>query len=156
MKRKNETGFTLVEMIVVTALLATIVAAAGGAINVMLKSTQVSNDQGIALRQVQNAGYWITRDALMAQNVATDEPGIFLSLSWVDWDGNVYDVSYVLNDNKLKRELNGAATLIAEYIHTDSTANWDPVERKLTVTIRASFNGTEVERKYEATPRPSA
>ena len=50
----------------------------------------------VAIRQVQNAGHWIIRDAQMAEEVAIDESSGFpIVLSRTKYDGTQYEVTYV-------------------------------------------------------------
>ena len=132
--KENERGFTLIELLVAIAILSAIVGVTSMTIITTMRVSSDSNDWVVALRQVQNAGYWISRDAQMAQTVTTDEPGIFLTLSWADWGGNDYEVKYVFDGNTLERQLNGSVgILIADYIDLESTVcNWNDEENKLT------------------------
>jgi prepilin-type N-terminal cleavage/methylation domain-containing protein len=157
--KTTEKGFTLIEVLVALAILGAIMGVMSAAVITIMKVNSQNTEWNVNLRQVQNAGHWITRDALMAQVVTTNTPGVFLALSWSDWNGNSYNVEYVLQGNTLMRRLNGgSATLIAQYIMPPpaTTCTWS--ENKLTVTIKASLHGGEgkypVERKYEISPRP--
>jgi hypothetical protein len=123
-----------------------------------------NTEWNVNLRQVQNAGHWISRDALMAQVVSDNTTGVFLALSWSDWDNNNNNVDYYFDGNTLRRRLNdGPALLIADYIIHDDTptsptiCDWNENEKKLTVKIRASLHGNRyAERTYEISPRPWA
>lgn len=153
----NEKGFTLIEMLVVIVILGAIMSVMSMTVIMIMKVSRQSNDYAIALRQVQNAGYWISRDAQMAQTVVTDEPGVFLALEWDDWEGNHYEVDYVFDGNTLERQLNGSSgILIAQYIVVaDTTFEEDAdIDNKYKLTIKASHGETEVERTYEVAPRP--
>jgi prepilin-type N-terminal cleavage/methylation domain-containing protein len=160
--KSREKGFTLIELLVSLAILGAIMGVMSAAVIIIMKTSSQNNEWNINLRQVQNAGYWISKDALMAQVVDTGKPGVLLSLSWSDWAGNSYTVDYVVledEDNTLIRRLNdGSEFLIAEYIvPADTTCNWYGEENKLKVTIKASVHeGRDVERTYEISPRPVA
>jgi prepilin-type N-terminal cleavage/methylation domain-containing protein len=162
--KTTEKGFTLVELLVSLAILGAIMGVMSAAVIIIMKTSSQNNEWNINLRQVQNAGYWISRDALMAQVVDTHKPDVFLSLSWSDWNGDSYIVDYVLEDNEdnttLMRRLNGSEFLIAQYIvRADTTCDWIGDDNKLTVTITASVHGDEnrdVKRTYEISPRPVA
>ncbi len=94
-----------------------------------------SSNHMIAVRQVQNAGYWVSRDVQMARSVAptADPDGFPVTLTWADWDtGDEYQVVYSVSvvDNKLQREhytnrhVNpdpDATSVAAEYIDPDNT-----------------------------------
>ena len=143
--KRSERGFALVEILVVMAIVALIGSAASMATSQVITGTKRSNDHMTAIRQVQNAGYWISRDVLMAQSIAAgDDPETaeiveFITLNWTDWDeGKKKDskyhlVTYSFEDmadgiGKLKRqyliyedgkEKGNEVTLIAEYIYYD-------------------------------------
>jgi prepilin-type N-terminal cleavage/methylation domain-containing protein len=159
--KRREEGFTLIEVLISLSILVAITGVMSSAVFIITKTTSQNNEWNINLRQVQNAGYWISQDALMAQIVDINEPGVFLALRSSDWSGDSYNVDYVLEDNTLTRQVNdGPETLIAEYIvPADTTCAWDGENNKLTVTIRAAVNGNGsryVERIYEISPRPVA
>ena len=85
----SERGFTLVELLVVIAIISLITLGATMTTFQIINVTRRSNDHVAAVRQVQNAGYWISRDALMAQNAVVDddpETAEFLTLNWTEWD----------------------------------------------------------------------
>jgi len=162
--KTTEKGFTLLEVLVTLAILGAIMGVMSAAVIVIMKTSSQNNEWNVNIRQVQNAGHWISQDALMAQVVTTDSPGVFLALSWCDWNGNDNVVQYFFDGNTLKRQLNGgAAILIAEYVVHDTTptsptiCNWNDDDKKLTVKIRASLHGSRyAERTYEIFPRPVA
>jgi len=152
----TEKGFTLIEMLVAISIGAAIMSVMVAAITVILWTTSQNEDWNINLRQVHNAGHWISGDALMAQEVHTDTPGVFLELSWNDWN-NDQNVKYYITSNTLTRSLNdGTPILIAENIVTDNTTcSWDSDDQKLTVNIRSAVHGGRyAEQTYEITPRP--
>ncbi len=149
--RRGERGFTLIEVLVVIAIVASITTAATMSTFQVFNVTRRSNDHMVTIRQVQNAGYWISRDALMAQSIVTDdlETDEFLILKWTEWgydddDSTYHEVTYSFQDlsdeiGKLIRthSSDGSVeqTLIAEYIyydsedpenHTDTEATYEP------------------------------
>jgi len=150
--KRKESGFTLVELLIATAILGTITGALSMAIVAVMKTSDVSKDWAVSLQQVQNAGYWISRDVLMAQDVSPEPTsGVLVRL---DLDGS--QVDYVFDGSMLKRQLDGSQEiLIAEYIvQGDTTFEEDTeVDSKYKLTIKASRGEAEVERSYEATQR---
>jgi len=63
-----------------------------------------TNNHMIAVRQAQNAGYWVSHDAQMAQSIRIGDdpatPGVteFLTLTWTDWDDKVNQAVYSLEN----------------------------------------------------------
>jgi len=120
-----------------------------------------------AVRQVQNAGYWISHDALMALDVVPDtgDTGFPLTLTWTDWDsGDEYQVVYsLIEDNKLQREhytnrdINpdpNTTTFVAQYI---ASISCQFTGGELTLTVTATVGGwkpASETRTYEVIPRP--
>jgi prepilin-type N-terminal cleavage/methylation domain-containing protein len=160
MLKINEKGFTLIEVLVTILILSTILTVTTAAIIVTMKTTTQNTEWNVNLRQVQNAGNWISHDALMAQVVHTDNPGVFLNLRWSDWDGNNFNVDYILQDNRLMRQVNGGtAALIAEYIDpSGTTCTWVGGENQLSVTLKATVHdpNSSYTKTYEICPRPVA
>ena len=171
---KNQRGFTLIEMVIAIAITGLVMGAAAMTIfQVFDLNTRTSNHM-IAVRQVQNAGYWVSHDGQMAQIVepTEDSDGFPLTLTWTDWDsGDVYQVVYtlLLADNKLQREhytnLNpDATTFVAEYIDPDplmtkcefTDTDGDGVGDKLTLTVTATLGTQSETRTYEVVPRPDS
>jgi hypothetical protein len=90
-----------------------------------------------AVRQVQDAGYWVSYDAHMAQSIIFDDEDTsdteFLTLTWADWghlegsswvEGEVHRVAYTLEGTgevgELWRDHNGQRSLVARFINTGS------------------------------------
>jgi len=170
---RGEKGFTLIEVLVVVGILGAIMGVMAMTVMTIMIVSPKSNDHVIALRQVQNAGYWISRDTQMAQNIHTNLTAPeFLILTWTDWDlsggGNIYhSVTYTLEDmpdgvKKLMRrhqdsEGEDEQILIAEYIYYDpggdpdnSTKIIDYQNPTLTVRMTATSGEVTVIREYEA------
>ena len=84
--KTTEKGFTLIEMLVALAILGAIMGVMSAAVITIMRTNSQNTEWNVNLRQVQNAGHWISRDALMAQVVSTNTTGVFLALSWSDWD----------------------------------------------------------------------
>jgi prepilin-type N-terminal cleavage/methylation domain-containing protein len=153
--KATEKGFTLIEMLIALALAAAIMGVMSASITVIMRTTSQNNEWNVNLRQVQNAGHWITSDALMAQVVSANTTGVFLFLSWNDWN-NDNNVRYVLNGGNLTRSLNGGpAILISQYIvSNNTTCTWNTTQQQLTVKIRAAMTGTRyAEGTYQIKPR---
>ena len=172
--KRSERGFTLIELIVAAAIIVLIVGAATMTTFQVLNVTRSSNDHMTAIRQVQNAGYWISRDALMAQKIDIgDDPDTteiteVLILSWTEWgydeDSTYHSVTYSIQDlsdgfEKLVRthwSSDGVdeETLIAKYIYytgdPEDDATWAYYDYPvLTMQIVASLGDANEIREYE-------
>ena len=155
---RSENGFTLIELLVVIPILSVILGVVSMTIIMMMKVGTQNNDHALALSQVQNTGYWITKDVMNGQIISPQpEPGVFLRIEWNDWDSTHYQIDYVFSDNELRRQVNGGVpgTLIAQHIVTEETTFVaDPViENQYHLTVKASQGETEVERIYRALVR---
>ena len=71
-KKNNEKGFTLIELLITVGILGAIMGVMAMTVMMFLRVGPESNDRAIALRQVQNAGYWITRDVTTAGTIVVD------------------------------------------------------------------------------------
>ncbi|MFC1862104.1 type II secretion system protein J [Chloroflexota bacterium] len=165
----GERGYTYIELLIAITIMALASTAAGAAIFQVLRNTERNNDHMTAVRQVQNAGYWISRDAQMALSVnVTDNmtPPDFLGLNWTEWDDDgdpiYHSVKYsfeALTDGigKLKRtySIAGASedTMVAQYIYydpndTDNTSDTSYQNSVLTVRLMAVLEEFVETREY--------
>jgi prepilin-type N-terminal cleavage/methylation domain-containing protein len=163
---KNESGFTLIEILVSLAITAFIGLGATMSSTQVLNETSRNNDYTTASRHAMNAVYWISRDAQMAQTIsgATGFPQTSdLSLAWVDWENSSHNAIYSLENGQLHRSYNVdgqiTGTLIAEYINPAiNLTNCTSVNGTLTLTITSSVGEgsrvVDVTRIREMTARP--
>ncbi|MFC2011440.1 type II secretion system protein J [Chloroflexota bacterium] len=166
----GEKGYTLLELMIAITITVIVTGSAGSAIFQVLKNTERNNDHITVVRQVENAGYWISRDAQMALSVTTTDnltPPDFLSLSWSEWDVDgdptYHWVNYTFQDltdgiGKLSRTYGSSAgaseeTLVAQYIYYDPddvevTSNTSYQNPVLTVKLTAVFEDIVETREY--------
>ena len=173
MKSKmGEKGFTLIELVVGLSIAAFVVGAASMTTITMMRLTPQNTDWAVALRQVQNAGYWISHDVQMSQTTVADtDPGTptFLTLTVPEWETDaVVDktIVYEFEDmpDGLKRLMRNnqtdvEETMIAESIsgdNDDTNASYDDTSGTLTFTITATSGTATVTRQYEAMQRVPA
>lgn len=101
----NEKGFTLIEVLVATAITAMLGAGVAMTAGQIINSSQRNNDSAITVRHTQNIGYWVRQDALMAQSInITDDPETtdveFIILNWKNWEtGDIHNIRYILLDS---------------------------------------------------------
>jgi len=169
---RSQKGFTLIELLIALPIIAIVVAAATGALIQVIQSTSTSAHM-VALRQVQTAGYWVSKDGLQAQSITTG-PGVGfpLTLNWTDWNDEFHHVVYSLENmpsgtlKQLQRQesVNGtlvATTMVGQYIDAASCAPGNKTlayNETLTFTVTAKVPGArrpQTERRtYEIKPRP--
>ena len=161
---KTEKGFTLLELVIGSAIMAVVVGAIATTITVLFLNYGQAAGQNSALPQVQNAGFWITRDIQTSRNVTgTDPTGFPLSLKIpVDTDENNDNrAEYIFEGNKLKRELYNSSevliseTLIADYLVTGNCtfATINATLRYYRLTVTAIREGEVVTRVYDVGQR---
>ena len=167
---KDQRGFTLIELLVALAITGLLASGLGVTIFQIFGGNAQSSSQMTVVRQVQNSGYWISQDTLMAQVVEPDSgaTGFPLTLTWAEFgtDGDEHQVIYSLSvDNELIRtySINGflsATTFVAQDIDLDpAKTNCAYSGGVLTLTVSASVSGyrpASETRTYEIIPRPSA
>ncbi|MCX6010171.1 MAG: prepilin-type N-terminal cleavage/methylation domain-containing protein [Chloroflexi bacterium] len=167
--KTTEKGFTLVELLVALSIAAFVTAAASMTIITMMRLTPKTNNWAIALRQVQNAGYWISRDVQMSQGEIDiyPDPDTFLTLTVpYESEGEILpkEIDYRFGDISGERWLiqtdsTGGQTAIAQYISEPIQYEYDPDSDQpytLTVTITATSGNVPVTRDYEAMQRVPA
>ena len=168
--KHGEKGYTLIELIIAITIMVLVIGMAGAAIFQILRNIERNNDHITAVRQVQNAGYWISRDAQMAETATTDYLTLpdFLILNWTEWDDAgdpiSHSVTYSFEDltdgiGKLKRSHQSSAganeqTLIAQHIYydpndVDATSKTSYQSPVLTVQLTALFEETLETREYK-------
>lgn len=173
--KEDERGFSTIEIIVAILIMSMIALGAGMTIFQVIRVTAQSDSHMTALQQVQNAGFWISRDAQMADNVTTENLSgtNFLVLSWteVDDSDNTTDHSatYFFEELSggigiLKRNHSSSAglnneTLVAQHISYNpadpvNTSNVSYTSPSLTLKLVAIFTDASETREYWVSCRP--
>ena len=165
--KTTEKGFTLIELLVGITIAVFVTGAASMAIITMMRLGPRNSDWAIALHQVQNAGYWISRDVMMSDTVTPGTGDTFLTLTVpYESEGEILpkEIDYRFGDISGERWLirtdsTGGQTAIAQYISEPIQYEYDPDSDQpytLTVTITATSGNVPVTRQYEATQRVPA
>ena len=169
--KNSESGFTLIEFVLAVAISGIIIAAITTTILQMFTGGARTSSHMTAVRQVQSAGYWVSRDGMMAQeepDIGGDPSTNFLTLTWTDWgseDKDEHKVVYTLKDmtdgdlKNLQRIYSGPVAtetgIIAQYIDPYQTSCvWD--SGVLTFTVTATVGEQSETRVYEVKPRPGS
>jgi prepilin-type N-terminal cleavage/methylation domain-containing protein len=160
--RKQQRGFTLIEMLVALGIVGAAVAAVAMTTTTLLLNYKQPSTQQTLLQQVQNAGYQMPRDIQMSSNVTLSGPNGFpvtINIP-IDQDQNHdYHVIYLLDGDKLKRQQFDssdnltAETVITQYVDTDITTFESPSEGLYKLTVRVSKDEEVVTASYEARRR---
>ncbi len=165
---KYQRGFSLIEILIAMVITTVLGAGITTTIFQIFSENARTTKYMQVVQNVENAGYWINTDALVAHSI-TSTGNFPLVMQWQDCDfnesnnyqGNIYQVSYNLTGGKLLRSIrvnNGTPSQItvAEYINNDPTKthySFDILERLLTFTITANIGTTSEERIYRITLR---
>ena len=128
---KNQGGFTLVELIIATAITGLIISVLGTVTFQIFNVTNYGNDKMLAMHELQNAAHWVTFDGQKA-STATGGSGLVLTLP------DSSSITYTVNGTELRRTADGAQMILAQNI---SSANFSTANRTITMIITSSPAG---------------
>lgn len=172
--KRGEKGFTLVEVAVALGIMTLITGAAYMATFQVVHGTERSKGDITTMRQVQNTGYWLSRDVQKAESVTIDSLTYpdFIFIAWTERDYINDDVhhsaTYYFEDvsgniKNLKRHhwSSGGVdeyTLVAQYIYYDladpgGTSSASYTSPTLTVKLVSQFSDAEEMREYKINRR---
>jgi len=167
--RSGQEGFTLIEIMISLVIGAVLFGGAIAILNQMTGEHDRASKDMTAVQQVESAGFWVSRDAFIAQTVTTGEyAGFPLELAWQDWDfdasGNVvnHKVVYSLSGNSIQRtqSRNGVIekqSAVASNINTDSaktSCSYDDTVNIINLKLTATVETTSKSQEYQIKPRP--
>ena len=130
---KSERGFTMIDLVMATAITGIIISFLGTSIYQMLNVTAYGKDKLIATHELQNASYWFQLDGQKAKS-ATGGGSLLLTLT----DNST--VTYNLTDNKLGRTVRGGEMILAKNI---SEVTFTINDRVITMSLTSSPEGRD-------------
>ena len=152
---RNCQGFSLAEMLVALAIIGIILGGSAATIVQLTKVSQSDSNRITAIRNLDTAGTWFTRDLEPAQSplpasVTLIPGGNPLAINQSVLAPSDTTVSYIINGTKqLQRTVGSYTTIVAENI--ESVAYWSGSPN--TVQITAIVDNTRVTRTYKAVSR---
>ena len=165
--KHGQKGFTLIELLVAIPIAALVMLATGGVIVQVIRSGNATS-QMTAVRQVQNAGRWISQDGLQADSVSPSPLSFPCTFVRTDPDtGYIHSVEYSLIEMesgplyRLQREETIGSgtpmTRIVAYGLDDSgcSISWKPDSDVpvFVFQLRATIGQRTENRTYEVMPR---
>ena len=128
---KGEKGFTLVELLVVTAITGFIVSLLGVATHHVVTVPEYGNERMTALHELQHVAHWVNLDGQMAQS-ANVSSGLLLTLP------NDTSVNYTLSGTNLVRTASNSTLTLARNI---ISANFSIQDRVITMDLTSAPDG---------------
>ena len=168
---KNQLGFTMMELAIAMVISGIISGTVTMTIFQVFDTSGRTSHHMTAISEVRSAGYWVSHDVLMAQDLvlsdeAVDDPDgsrFPFTVTWSDWTSTEeHTVVYSIVDDELQRahSINsGAATVavVAEFIDPENTGceySDGTLVFTVTVTVGAGSAAQTETRVYEIVPRP--
>jgi type II secretory pathway pseudopilin PulG len=166
---KSQKGITMLELLIAFAVTCIITGGVTATLYQMVIGSARTANHMTVVKQVQNAGYWVSRDAQAAQSVAVDEgeaTGFPLTLTWTDWNNTVNTVTYTLDGTELWRDDGVQQSAVAQFVDVDpaktscafADTNGDNLDDtvifRVTVSIGSGLQQETETREYRVVPRP--
>jgi len=137
---RDQRGFTLVELLMASAIAGLIASTLGTAIHQFIGTSERGNDELRALQDVQNAAYWLTLDGERADATNLLDGALPAASMTVNWTsgGQPHTSTYSLSNTELKRDHNGTVTTVARHV---SAVEFSIADRLITVTMTSTPEG---------------
>ncbi len=117
--KKNQGGFTLVEILITLAIMAVISTVIAAALSNVISVTWSSSKRMEVIKQVENAVYYINRDGQVASSVSTSTPGYWLVFNLADASNISYTITTAGGQSYLQRSQGSSTKTIANYVNAD-------------------------------------
>ena len=168
-------GFTALELILVIAIGAVLLPVIVTSIFQIIRGTDRSNSENIALATIDNASSWLSRDLALAQKTNLNPPDCSSSIrgEWLDetgpqWAGENprHFVNYLLQDSTLRRkygdvidlsDVERSDTVVGQHITSISFCPPSGTNNFITVNITSRSGDTDPQTKtllFYSSPRP--
>lgn len=147
---RESAGFTLIELIITIAIGALLSLVLSVSIFQLEKVGSTVSDAS-AIFAVNNAGRWVSKDAMMAQTITLGETNGFpITFNWTEYNGTEHIIVYSIAGGNLTRNEETASTLIAQYIDQAGTScTWNASGGEITLTITAKAGSGSWDQKSE-------
>jgi len=156
----KQNGMGMIEVIASLAIAGLLMTGATAFVFNTMTVTGNTQNRMHAIMQVENAGYWISRDIQMSDNFTLGEnAGFPMQVMWRDIDQNEYEVTYSLNQtgivrSLIKNEESPVQNLIAQNINTSaSLTNLNSSDGLLVLNITSSSEDIDISRMYKIKSR---
>lgn len=174
---KGEKGFTLIELLMTLCIVALIAGGGAAVVFQVLSGAERASSHTASVSQVQDAGYWISHDAQMADSVVVDglQPPDLLVLNWTqrnyaNGETTYHSVTYSLQElsdavGRLRRSHWSSAganehSIVAEHIYYDpadleKTSKASYTSPVLSLQLTSSLGEVTETREYRIIRRPN-
>ena len=115
----EDSGFTLVEMLVVVSIMTLGLSLVGTTVFQTLAIERFWRDKVVAIRELRHAGSYFAGDALNAESVSlidSSPPVDNVTIQWADGAGVSHTAIYSLSGGNLVRDIDGAQIIVARRI----------------------------------------
>lgn len=118
---KREKGFTLIEMAVSIFILGFLTTGLAMSVNTIFYTSNTAAGQAVSMRQVQSAGFWVTKDLQSAKSssISTTVSGRFLDMDCYTANSSTdtTHIYYVIFNGQMTRYLaDGSSLAVAQNI----------------------------------------
>ncbi|GEM_PF-2792042 len=122
-RRRNigESGFTLMEMLVVVGILGVLLSLGGRSTYQALSLRRTWQDESLAVRELRSAESWFAGDAMNASGTTLTDgaaPVGSVTLTWTDGLGGNHTADYTLSNGDMVRTFDGVPYAVAHRVQS--------------------------------------